>query len=133
MNTSFARPQTNRNIFVACATHLNPRTLAQEYCSDVEWVHVVPATGVIIASRKTHTVTFDCRQGRSDWRNAMQNVLVGLGCYSTTSSVPSELTDISAGREIAYKIEWEKIPDFSNVVALSPDKSRRPLHSRTAA
>ena len=128
MNTVFADTVTKRNVSIPCPSNKDPRKFVRDFSVDTQWIRVIPATGIVIASCETHTVTFDCKMDRSNWSNAVQNALVGLGAYSSTSSVPSELADISSAPEIAYIIEWEKIPEPNNAAAMTPDKSRRPIH-----
>jgi hypothetical protein len=129
MNSTFAKTTIGRNISVACKSNMDPRKLAQEYRIDTQWAQATPATGTIIVSCGAYTITFDCKQDRSDWQNAMQNVLVGLGFYRTTSTVPEELTNPTSDAELTYTIEWGKVPDIQTATAATPDKTRPAIHS----
>lgn len=123
MAISMAKPIFRGNINTPCPQSSDTRKITHEYRVETQWIHVTPATGIIVAICDTYTVTFDCRQDRSNWCNAMQNGLVGLGAYRTTSSVPDELTDITASTDASWIIEWEKESD-----GVTPIKTRPPVH-----
>lgn len=131
MNAVFTDTAIKRNITIPCPSDKDPRKFVRDFSVDTKWIRVVPALGIIVAYCETHTVTFDCKLDRKDWSNAIQNVLVGLGAYDSTSLVPSELSDIRSAPDIAYTVKWEEIPDPNNPTAKILDKTRRPTHSRT--